>query len=342
MTGLTNPISFTEPNDEEVLESTESGGDIPMLSEDDEFSSFLEMIKSGGEDSFDQPDDETPTELNDGEEDVEDEAEEDSEEESEEDEEDEDGEDEDDDEDEEFQDGSSEVDFDTIITLPNGTELSIEDLSNGYRDGTALETEREAFKQERESFETSSADLSQKLDLAKLEADRVLEDFRDFDWQALATEDPKEFANTKLFVEKYAARSKDIREAQAAINEQAESERNSIQEAKARDAVAQLERDIPDWNRDLYSKVMSHAVELGMSEEAALSLIDVGTIKALVNSLNVTEGKRTVKAKITRKRKASDKVIKPGVKKPTKKAVKTSSFSNENEEFSFFVNSLLK
>lgn len=257
----------------------------------------------------------------------------------------EDSEDGDEESDEESEEGSEEeveqepveLDIDTVITLPSGEEISIEDLAQKYKDAATLEQEKERLALEKEEFSSSVSSLEHSLELSKLEAQRVLDDFDGFDWQKLAQEDPKEFANTKLFVENYAKRKAEIEKAQTQLESQRAHEKEVELQAKAQDCVKVLERDLPEWNQDVYQQVVNHAVELGMSQDAALTLTDAGVIKALYNSMALSKGKESVKNKAKIIKKSPTKVITSGAKKKEKSSSKANpNYTNENDEFAFF------
>lgn len=318
---------------------------IETLRPEDDFESFMAMM--GGESA---PEEDVKEDIEDVEDDIADEDNEDYDEdtafrkamgEDDEDSDDEDDEedvdeDEDEDDDEEYEEDIVDVDFDTIITLPNGEQISIEDLHKGFAKSDEIKKREEELESRQTDYDSKFKDIDKMLDTAKLEADRVLEDFKGFDWQKLATEDPKEFANTKLFVEKYVARSKEIKEAQEARSaEKAEQEQQELQ-MKAKACVDILKTDIPEWNSDLYGEILQHAVDkLGMEADAAKGLVDPSTIKAIYRSLQLDKG--TTKAKAKLKRVGSPKkVAKSGAKKASKTTKSKSPYVNESQEFDFF------
>lgn len=243
---------------------------------------------------------------------------------------------EDDEDDEEYEEDIVDVDFDTVITLPNGEQISIEDLHKGYAKSDEIKKREEELESRQTDYDGKFKDIDKMLDTAKLEADRVLEDFKGFDWQKLASEDPKEFANTKLFVEKYVARSKEIKEAQETRALQKADEEQQALQVKAKACVDILKTDIPEWNSDLYGEILQHAVDkLGMEAEAAKGLVDPSTIKAIYRSLQLDKG--TTKAKAKLKRVGSPKrVAKSGAKKATKPSKGKSNYVTESQELDFF------
>lgn len=321
---------------------------IETLRPEDDFESFMAMM---GEDA---PKEDITEDVNDVEdEDIaddeneeydedtafrkamgEDDEDEDSDEDSEDDEEDADSDEEDDDED--YEEDVVDVDFDTVITLPNGEQISIEDLHQGFAKSTEIKKREEELESRQTEYDTKFQDIDNMLDTAKLEADRVLEDFKGFDWQKLASEDPKEFANTKMFVEKYVARSKEIKEAQATRAAQKEETEQQELALKAKACVDVLKTDIPEWNSTLYGEILQHAVDkLGMDADAAKGLVDPSTIKAIYRSLQLDKG--TTKAKAKLKRVGSPKkVAKAGAKKASKPTKGSKTYVSESQEFDFF------
>lgn len=230
------------------------------------------------------------------------------------------------------------VDFDTVITLPNGEEISIEDLHQGYLNGGDLKTREEELTSRQTDYTDKFKDIDKMLDTAKLEADRVLEDFSGFDWQKLAKEDPQEFANTKLFVEKYMARSTEIKAAQTQRAEVLEQEKSDAVAVKAKACVDILKSDIPEWNSDLYGEILQHAVDkLGMDADSAKGLVDPSVIKAIHRSLQLDKG--TVKARAKLQRVGSPKkVAKAGAKRTAKAGKAGANYNSDAEEFNFFKN----
>lgn len=315
------------------------------LRPEDDFDSFMSMM--GGDAPTDNPVDLEEDDIAEEEEDRFDglnededdfrkamggEEDEDEEEDEESDDEEEEEYDDDDDSDEEVVD----VDFDTVITLPNGEQISIEDLHKGFAKSDEITRREKELDSRQSEYESKFKDIDTMLETAKLEADRVLDDFKGFDWQKLANEDPKDFANTKLFVEKYIARSKEIKEAQATRAAQLEKEEQEALQVKATACVEILKADIPEWNSDLYGEILQHAVDkLGMDAEVAKKLVDPSTIKAIHRSLQLDKG--TTKAKAKLKRVSSPKkVAKSGAKKPTKAGKASPKYSTETQEFDFF------
>lgn len=302
------------PAEEEVKEDIEDVED-DIAEDEDEYEEYDEETAFGkamkGNDDEDEDEDDEDLEGDEDEEDL-------------------------DDEDEEYEEDIVDVDFDTVITLPNGEQISIEDLHKGYAKADEIKKREEELESRQTDYDSKFADIDKMLETAKLEADRVLEDFKGFDWQKLASEDPKEFANTKLFVEKYVARSKEIKEAQETrATQKAEQEQQELQ-LKAKACVDILKTDIPEWNGDLYGEILQHAVDkLGMDADAAKNMVDPSTIKAIYHSLQLSKG--TTKAKAKLKRVGSPKkVSKAGSKKTVKTTKANSGYVTDDQEFNFF------
>ena len=245
---------------------------------------------------------------------------------------------------EESEDGVIDVDFDTLITLPNGVEITIEDLHKGFKSNEDVIKLQEELEEEKATFTELKQSAEKRIALSKLEAERVLEEFRGFDWQKLARENPEEFANTKLFVEKYAERKNEIEAEYARIEQEKEAAKAAELKVSAKACLEKLTQDIPAWNQSLYSEILAHGVEeLGIEKDFLLSCTDPGVIKALYGSLRMKKGADSVKAKVTKKVKAPVKTAKSTKKevKVTKKPSSSYNPTNEDSEFSFFKSTIM-
>lgn len=218
-----------------------------------------------------------------------------------------------------------EVDYEGYeVTLPSGEVIKLNEAIAGYKNAQALEAEKAAFESARTEFEDKSKDLSRFLELAKLEAEKVVEDYDGFDWGELSRTDPAKYVEHREFLDKYKARLKEIRGAFDRLEaEKAEKEQESIQ-AAARECVTTLQRDIPGWGQELYGNLMDFAIENGMAEEQVRSITDASTFKLLFKAYQYDKGKAVAKAKIARigsPKKVVKSAPKAVVKKPTKKDI---------------------
>lgn len=237
-------------------------------------------------------------------------------EEEEESEEDEDAEEAEESEEEAEESDEEEVDFESYeVTLPSGETVVLSDAIKGYKDAQALEAERAEFESVREKFAAQSQGVTKYLELAKLEADRVIEDYEDFDWASYKKDDPVGYVENREFLDRYKQRREEIT---AAMNEvQADRERKEQEEfqEKAREAGVVLARDIPGWNNDLYQQLMMFAVENGADANDIAQTVDPTIFKVLYKAMQYEKGKQVVKAKV--KKVGSPKKVAKAGSKPT-------------------------
>ncbi len=203
--------------------------------------------------------------------------------------------------DSEYEEGDAfDVDYETVITLPDGREMTIEELSNGYVTGSDM-TEREAVLQRHvEAFEERVGGLADVLELASLEADRVIEDYNGFDWDKLAVEDPQAYVENKRFLEKYTARRQQLEQAQVKIKQDAAAKEQQAFQAKCTECVNVLKREIPNWDDSVYQNLMQYAIDLGATEEEVLKENRPSIFLALHKAYQFDKGKQQVMAKIKR------------------------------------------
>lgn len=212
-----------------------------------------------------------------------------------------------------------EVDFEEYeVTLPSGEIVKLNEAIKGYRAASELEAEREAFEQEKESFTESTKSIDRRLNLAKLEAERVIEDYEDFDWATLSREDPKAYVENREFLDRYRVRHKEIQEEMDQMEADKLAEEKASFQAKAKAASDTLAKEIPGWGKDAYIGLMTYAVKtLGYDEKEIIKVVDPAVFRAIHKAKMLDEGKQTVKAKIKRtsKSKSPTKVVKPAASK---------------------------
>lgn len=211
-----------------------------------------------------------------------------------------------------------EVDFESYeVTLPNGEVVVLSDAIQGYKNAQALAAEREEFESVRTKFTDESEKVAKYLDLARLEADRVIEDYEDFDWAAYKKDDPVGYVENREFLDRYRARRQEIIDAQETLEaERATKEADDFKE-KAREAGVVLARDIPGWNNEMYQNLMLYAVENGANAEEIANSVDPTIFKILHKAMQYDKGKQTVKAKVKRVGGSPTKIAKPSAKVTT-------------------------
>lgn len=235
-----------------------------------------------------------------------------------------------------------EVDFEEYdVTLPNGEVIKLHEAVQGYKDSKALLAEREAFEAEKTTYEQSNLQLKRVLDLAKLEAERVIEDYAEFDWATLSRDDPQAYVENREFLDKYKARHKEILAEMQWVESKLEEEKKAEVTTKAAAANQILTRDIPGWNKDMYVDLMTYAVNgLGMDESFVTESVDAGFFKAIFMARQLEQGKQTVKAKIKRIGGSPKKVVKAAPKAAKAVDSKKAVITKRLESGSFDANDL--
>lgn len=210
-----------------------------------------------------------------------------------------------------------EVDYEGYeVTLPNGETIKLSEAVQGFKDAQALAAEREEFESAKNAFEAQSKQVSDFLELAKLEADRVIEDYEGFDWAGLAKSDPAAYVDNKEFLEKYQIRQREIQDAMKVIQDKKKADEEVAVQNKARECAAVLTRDIPGWNQDLYVELMHYAVDNGANPDEIQNCVDPMVFKVLYKAKQAEGTKSVVTAKVKKAVKSPTKVIKPDAKEP--------------------------
>ena len=97
----------------------------------------------------------------------------------------------------------------------------------------------------------------------------------------------------------------------------AEQQQTQLRE-QAKETVKILEKDIPNWNNELYNDVRSYAVQQGMEQQVVDQIVDPVAIKMIHKSRLYDEAKK--KASIKKKSKVTTKVLKKSVSTDVAKA----------------------
>lgn len=311
------PLEGQEGNDGPQGDSGTDAEDFE-LGESEELEDGLEGDSDELFDFDDIDDDDLPEELRKEKEETEEADEEEVEEESEEEDDTEDEEVEGDEE--EVEELEEEVDFESHeIELPDGSVVVLKDVIEGYRNAEALAATQAQFEEAKSAFQAEAGNTIKYLKLAKLESQRVIDDYADFDWAELSKKDPQAYVDNREFFEKYKQRNAEIQAAFDEIQAQEEVSKQEQFKADAKACVEDLKATIPGWNNNLYQDLMDYAVENGSSEEYIQQCVDPSVFKMLHKARQFDLGKQTVKAKIKRKVASPKKVVKAQSKTTTKR-----------------------
>src|SRR6185503_15298518 len=93
---------------------------------------------------------------------------------------------------------------------------------------------------------------------------------------------------------------------------QRQEEMRATLQKQAKEAVEALERDIPGWNQDRYSKVLKTGMEYGFKAEEVNSITDPRAIKVLDDARNGGSSKQPSLLRRTNRRSLFPRLVKPG------------------------------
>ncbi|MFW3388463.1 UNVERIFIED_CONTAM: hypothetical protein RF648_20975, partial [Kocuria sp. CPCC 205274] len=171
------------------------------------------------------------------------------------------------------------------------------------------------FQEAQNEFVEKSKDIGKLLELAKLEADRTIEDYNGFDWGRYKSEDPAGYVENREYLDRFIERRKEIISAMEARDAEIAEEAAKQKAAEAAEAGQVLQRDIPGWSKALYEELMDFAIANGADKDYIMESTDPVLFKMLHKALQFEKGKKTVTAKVKRiGAGAPSKVVKPGSK----------------------------
>lgn len=228
-------------------------------------------------------------------------------------------------EEEEVDFGDLEIDMDSEIQI--GDEfISINDLVKNRMQREELAVKLQETEELLDTLTERETTLSVSLEKAVLECDKVIDDYKTFDWKKLAVDDPASYAQHREFLEAYLARKDEIEKDYVKVKEKETREIAREKQQKVNDSVKVLKSEIPGWNDALYGQMMDYAINtLGMSEDFVTQTIEPGFFKT-VHGLMKRE--KDLKTAVTKVRKPTvTKVAKSATAAKTgaKKAVTTAS-----------------
>ncbi|MGL5015464.1 MAG: hypothetical protein ACRC6V_14445 [Bacteroidales bacterium] len=213
-------------------------------------------------------------------------------------------------------DDEEEVDYENWeIALPNGEEVKLAQLVQGFKDATALEEERSAFTALQADFEAKSKNVGSMMEMALLESQQAVDSYADYDWSKVSKEDPAEYAEHREYYEHHRRRVKEVQRAYTEVKEQEAKVAKDAEVARIQEANTVLARDLAGWGPEMYNSLCQYAVDNGFDKEYVLESVSPAFFKMLHKNMSVEKGVQKVTAKV-KKVGAPKKVIKSSVSKP--------------------------
>jgi hypothetical protein len=208
-----------------------------------------------------------------------------------------------------------EVDYESYeVTLPTGESVTLQEAIEGYRSNEIVQQEKEDFEIAKGAFKQEAGNTIGYLKLARLEADRVIDDYTNFDWAELSRKDPQAYVENREFLDKYKARKQEIVVAMGELQEEEQETQRADFNQRARTCLSTLKAEVPGWNDSLYQELMQYAIDGGAAESDIADCIDPSIFKMLNKARQFDLGKQIVKAKIKRRVGSPRKVAKSGAR----------------------------
>lgn len=217
--------------------------------------------------------------------------------------------------------GELEIDMDSEIQI--GEEfVTINDLIKNRLTTEALVEKEEELNEIYEDLTSKTEAVTTTLEKAILECDKVIEDYKTFDWKKLAAEDPSAYAQHREFLEAYLARKDEIEVEYTKAKDMDAERATAARNEQAVHAVRVLTTEIPGWDEALYGQLMGYAIEnLGMDKTFVTESMDVGFFKTVHN---VMKRDKELNAAVAKVRKPMVKKVASSKSAAPKTAVKKS------------------
>ncbi|MFQ3396376.1 hypothetical protein P9477_23270 [Enterobacter mori] len=188
------------------------------------------------------------------------------------------------------------VDLDTVITLPNGEDMTIEQLQNGYIAGDKLTQRETELNQREEAINQRYESAKNLIEIAHLETDKQLAEYANLNWDQLTDFDYRE--NKRYEAELKRKREGLINE-YSNLQRQKEAAEAEAFRAKSISCVNVLKAEIPSWGDQLYGELMEYAIkDLEADESFVLKWNDPSLFKMAYKAMQFDKGIAKAKAKI--------------------------------------------
>ena len=211
------------------------------------------------------------------------------------------------------------------VKAEDGTDVEIEEDVEGLKKGYMLEKafrmktaqlarERESVNQKiKEAVEPKLKEYDDKLQQAEQVLWHTLApEMQSTDWNALARDNPAEWAQKYQAVQNVNAQLAQIQAERQKIAQAREEEFREVQKKAAQEAVETLQTEIPGWNNDLYGNILKAGVEYGFRPEEVNAITDHRAIKVLWKAMQFDALQKAKPSVEKRTAAPSPKVIKPG------------------------------
>lgn len=169
-------------------------------------------------------------------------------------------------------------------------EVDEDELKSGYmrqsdyqRKTAEVAREREAVEHKvKASVEPVLKQYQERLQLFERAVwNQIAPEIQNTDWNALARDNPAEWAQRMQQVNNVNALLNNVRSELQKVDQMKQQEQQQTKQKQVREAVEVLQREIPGWNNDVYQKVMQTGIELGYKPEQVAEITDPIAIKAL-------------------------------------------------------------
>ena len=214
-------------------------------------------------------------------------------------------------------------------------EVPLEEMQSGYmrykdyhRKTTEIARAKEAVTDEvRRAIEPKARELDEKLqtyDAALVSA--LAAETNGVDLDKLAQEDPAAWAQRMQAINRLGGLINRIRSERAQNAQRLQEEQKASYSKAARSAVEELQRDIPGWNNDLYSKILKAGADYGFRQEELNAITDPRAIKVLHEAMQF-RALRNAKPQVEKRVVETPKPLKAGAanEKPDASAEKWNS-----------------
>lgn len=199
-------------------------------------------------------------------------------------------------------------------------EVDDDELKRGYMKDRDYRAKTALLAREREQIQEK---VKQQIDPALSHYKQNLEFFEkalwkslapemeSVDWNALARDNPAEWAAKMQAVNNVNGLLQAVKQEQEKISKQQDEQIRATMQRQVQETVETLKRDIPGWNNDIYQSILEAGTKYGYTREELNAVADARAIKVLNDAMQY---RKLQEAKPAMEKKVVDvpKVMKPG------------------------------
>jgi hypothetical protein len=199
----------------------------------------------------------------------------------------------------------------TTVFEYEGKSVSLKEAQDGYLRREDYTQKTQAVAEQKKELDTVQAtlateavELAKHLNLAQSEDVDTLKKYDGTDWARMSRENKGLYAKHKPVYDALVEKTNKRETVLKGMTDKASTEMKAHQAKQGKATIQRLTKDVPNFNEQMYKDALKHAVEMGMPQQMASGITDYGSMRMILNSMQVMNAKKGVATKSHPKSKA--------------------------------------